>query len=302
MNTGVAASSPDSELNPLCILTALSVTDAVAVERIHGGMDTAVWRVERAGGVAALRVFRPEQAETAGREVVAIRAAASHGLPVPAVQAEGTWRDRPALLLDWREGRTLVPEVMARPELAEASAQAFGRMQARIHATPAPEKWRHHADEWLTWAGPAEVALQDRLRALDLRRDALLHFDYHPNNVLFADGRVTGVLDWANAAAGDPRADLARTFVLLRFAPSVPELPPAIAALREVLIDLWRTSYERERGPLGDVTPFYAWAGAMTVRDLAAKIGRPGITLQAGDLDPLRRQVEAWKRGLGFPS
>jgi aminoglycoside phosphotransferase (APT) family kinase protein len=290
----------EPKLDPAAILTALGVTDVSVIERVHGGMDTDVWRVERAEGVAAMRVFRPEQRDTARREVAAMRAAAKHGLPVPAVQAHETWHDRSVLLLDWCEGRTLLPEVMARPELTDASARAFGLMQARIHATPAPTELRRHDDEWLAWAGPDEAALHDRLRALDLRGDALLHFDYHPNNVLFADGRVTGVLDWANATAGDPRADVARTYVLLRFAPSVPDLPPEIAVRRDRLTDLWRAGYERERGPLGDLTPFYAWAGAMTVRDLAAKIGRPGITLQTSDLDPLRRQVEAWKRGLGL--
>src|SRR5438132_39917 len=41
---------------------------------------------------------------------------------------------------------------------------------------------------------------------------ALLHLDYHLLNVMTDRSRVTGVLDWTNARAGDPRADLARTF------------------------------------------------------------------------------------------
>lgn len=40
----------------------------------------------------------------------------------------------------------------------------------------------------------------------------MLHLDLHPLNVLLGEeGAVTGVLDWANTAAGDPVLDRART-------------------------------------------------------------------------------------------
>jgi aminoglycoside phosphotransferase (APT) family kinase protein len=37
----------------------------------------------------------------------------------------------------------------------------------------------------------------------------LLHGDYWPGNVLWHDGRIVGVIDWEDAATGDPLADLA---------------------------------------------------------------------------------------------
>lgn len=39
----------------------------------------------------------------------------------------------------------------------------------------------------------------------------LLHGDFWPGNVLWRDGRLVGVIDWEDAALGDPLADLANT-------------------------------------------------------------------------------------------
>lgn len=39
----------------------------------------------------------------------------------------------------------------------------------------------------------------------------LLHGDYWPGNVLWRDGRLVGVIDWEDAALGDPLADLANS-------------------------------------------------------------------------------------------
>jgi hypothetical protein len=44
-------------------------------------------------------VFRPEQLAQCRNELTAMQIAAAGGIPVPRVQAQGTWHDRPALLL-----------------------------------------------------------------------------------------------------------------------------------------------------------------------------------------------------------
>jgi aminoglycoside phosphotransferase (APT) family kinase protein len=35
-----------------------------------------------------------------------------------------------------------------------------------------------------------------------------IHRDFHPGNVLWRDGEVTGVVDWVNASIGSPWADV----------------------------------------------------------------------------------------------
>jgi hypothetical protein len=40
-------------------------------------------------------------------------------------------------------------------------------------------------------------------------RRCFIHRDYHPTNVLWQDGRVSGVVDWVNACRGAPNFDIA---------------------------------------------------------------------------------------------
>ncbi len=66
---------------------------------------------------------------------------------------------------------------------------------------------------------PGLAAALERLRRRAAEfKDAppsFLHLDYHPQNVLVSGFRVTGVIDWANAAVGDRHFDVATTAVIL---------------------------------------------------------------------------------------
>jgi aminoglycoside phosphotransferase (APT) family kinase protein len=46
----------------------------------------------------------------------------------------------------------------------------------------------------------------------------LLHGDFWPGNVLWEDGRLVAVLDWEDAAIGDPLADVANARLELLWA------------------------------------------------------------------------------------
>ncbi|MDQ2715424.1 MAG: aminoglycoside phosphotransferase family protein, partial [Chloroflexota bacterium] len=180
------------------------------------------------------------------------------------------WRDHPVLLLSWLPGRPVADELRARPWRAWSLGVLFGRMHAAIHAISAPAILLEHPDAWIDWKVPAEPALHQRLRSIEHRADLLLHLDYRPFNVV-TDGRsITGVLDWTNARAGDPRADAARTFSILRIdyvgRPNILE-----RAVRRIFEQGWRTGYQQKRGPLRNMSLFYAWAGTVMESDLAGK-------------------------------
>jgi aminoglycoside phosphotransferase (APT) family kinase protein len=167
-------------------------------------------------------------------------------------------------------------------------------MQAAIHALHAPSILLQQPDEWIAWPGPGDAVLQECLRTTDHRTDALLHLDYHPLNVL-TDGRtITGVLDWTNALAGDVRADVARTVSILRI-DFVDDGTPRLLlerAVRRVFEQGWRAGYEQQGTPLGDLSLFYAWAGAVMERDLAYK-------REARDLTRIHRWTMSWKERVG---
>lgn len=157
-------------------------------------------------------------------EVLAMSAAAAR-VPVPRVlgQIEG------AVLLELLPGRPA-------GEVASAAAgRACGALHERLAGLAAP-------------AGLREIGGPPR---------DLLHLDLHPYNVLVDDaGEVTGVIDWTNAAAGDPRLDAARTWSILTLDPAAPGGP---------LTDAWLDA-------LPDISPAArAWACRFMLDDLAGR-------------------------------
>jgi aminoglycoside phosphotransferase (APT) family kinase protein len=282
------------DLDPHAILAALGVMGAAEATPVAGGADTAIWRVAYGQQLYALRVFRAEQAASYQREIAAMRAAHNGGLLIPAIHAAGSWHDRPALLLSWCAGEPLLHALQRHPERLWSLGTQFGRMQAAIHAiapAPAPEL---PPDDWIAWAGADESALQTRLRAVAAGAMQLLHLDYHPLNVMTDGRQMTAVLDWANARVGDPRADVARSYSILAIDPNWPR-QPHIAIFRQILARAWRRGYQQAAGPLGDMALFYAWAGAVMLRDLAPRAARSGL-----QLDRVRRWMNGWKRRAGI--
>ncbi len=277
---------PDNALDPLAILAALDFAGAARVEFAHGGSDTAIWRVERAGDVFALRVFRQGEEAACERERVVMQAASAAGAPVPAVHTAGSWRGRPALLLTWAPGWPVADELRRRPWRAWRMGVIFGQMQAKIHAIAAPDLLAGRPNAWIDWMGADEPALAQRLRDSYGRRAALLHLDYHPLNVVTDGERITGVLDWRNAEAGEPRADAARTLGILQVGfPG--RSSPRVRFVKWVFQQGWRVGYQRQAGPLREMAPLFAWAGAVMLRDLASK-------RSPADLARIRRWTEQW--------
>lgn len=88
--------------------------------------------------------------------------------------------------------------------------------EAVAHGLPGPEVtrgWRdtafdRFADDVLPRLPDPDLLASrlERLRAAPAT--ALVHGDLRPEHVLTADGRITGVIDWSDARAGDPAKDL----------------------------------------------------------------------------------------------
>jgi aminoglycoside phosphotransferase (APT) family kinase protein len=111
-----------------------------------------------------------------------------------------------ALVLDFVDGTTDLPEDPTR---------AMAAALAQIHATPLdglpalPER-NDPIPELLEWLG----STSGLARALEMRGPfcgpaRLLHWDYWPGNLLWRDALLVAVLDWEDAAIGDPLSDLA---------------------------------------------------------------------------------------------
>jgi aminoglycoside phosphotransferase (APT) family kinase protein len=68
----------------------------------------------------------------------------------------------------------------------------------------APEYMRSHPGDADLWA-----ALRDRYPSLQSVPATLVHIDYWSGNILWQDGEISAVLDWEEAACGDPVIDVA---------------------------------------------------------------------------------------------
>lgn len=296
----MASNSPFEHVDPKEALAGLGYKEPAEVERVLGGWDTAIWRFATEDGSRhVLRVYRSADARPASiRERVALEAAAADGLPVPAVEAFGEWRERPAVVLTWRPGEPLLRCIQRKPWTVWRLSRELGRLQARVQRVPVPDALREGApDYWLARRGGGAGMDTSGLEQAGVGSDAFVHMDLHPMNVL-SDGRtITGIVDWTNAAAGDVRADLAWTTTLLRVAPMPPSrLNILLRTGRWLFYRGWRRGYESVAGPIPDLAPFLAWAGAVLLNEALPRVDEPQVWATEKDMEAVRRWVARWER------
>ena len=201
----------------------------VAVARLLGGITADMDRltVDAPTGRRDVVLRRwPSQEWTQGlvtREAAALQVISGH--PVPA----------PELLAMDEDGAetgvrcTLTSALPGEPDLTPADMKSWlGQLaitQAAIHAVPdrPPTQW----DGWSSGGAPSVDRYGVRSRRLDWLTDrglrdaareaasgplgdekVFVHGDYQHFNVLWSDGRLTGVVDWPNAATGNRGSDV----------------------------------------------------------------------------------------------
>jgi Ser/Thr protein kinase RdoA (MazF antagonist) len=224
--------------------------------RVVGRRGKAVWRIDCPDRSFAVRVFRPGEGDSARHEQAMMSVAREAGLPVAAVRGTSTSAGRPVLLLDWSPGRSFHDELYAKPWAAGRLGEIFGQQQAALHSASASAA---EAPNWIDFFGTVEPAL--RLRLEQARRGCgLIHLDYHPANVLLHRGAVSGIIDWTNSRFGDPRADLAWSWVILTRAFRSGWRRPIRHLAAGTFIRGWRRGYVRLAGRPTDMPIFFAWA------------------------------------------
>jgi aminoglycoside phosphotransferase (APT) family kinase protein len=115
----------------------------------------------------------------------------TQGYPVPEVVEVSD--DGCDLVMERIGGPTMVDMCEARPWRIGQLGSELAELHQRLHDIPAPE-----------WLNDAPCGVGDRL----------LHMDLHPLNVLVAPkGPV--VIDWTNAARGEPSIDVALAWALI---------------------------------------------------------------------------------------
>ena len=286
------------QVNPRQVLAELGYDLRAEPMAVTGGWDTLLWRFETLDGAShTLRIhYLPRREEMAFRERIALEACAVARIPAPRVEHIATFGELPLLVLSWCPGEPLLSLLERHPWDVWRMARAFGRTQARIHAVPAPEEFAAGApDDWVRRAAGEYAPIAEYVAARRPSAARLVHLDYHPLNVIARGTRVTGVIDWTYAAAGDPRADLARTAFTVLAAPLPPgRLSGVMNLLRKLMLRGWRRGYEELAGPMPDYRPFMAWAGASLLGEIELVVDKPQVWGTAADVERLREMTRAW--------
>lgn len=159
------------------------------------------------------------------REAAALAAVRGHGVPAPELLA----MDEDGAATGVR--CTLTSALAGQPDLKPADLLGWlGQLattQVAIHAvpmhpqtqwgedcgdavrTPSPDRYglRDRALEWLVDVGLREAAREAASGPL-ADEGALVHGDYQHFNILWCDGRLTGVVDWPNGGTGNRGSDV----------------------------------------------------------------------------------------------
>lgn len=230
----------------------------VGVVRLDGASSVALHRVDLADGTSLAlrryvwRAYVESEPDAPAREVDAIRFARQNGLPAPELVAyDVTGQDIgdgvPLVLMSLLPGEPVaVPDL---DRLAEAAAAVHAVEAAGFGHAYFP--W--YEDEMVT---PPPLTARPGLweRAIELWRNALpddrptfIHRDFHPGNLLWFHGQLTGIVDWAAACRGPIGCDIAHCRANLRDLAS-PEVADRFVRLYSAL-----TGFELD--------PFWVMAG-----------------------------------------
>ena len=176
----------------------------------------------RPGG-RVLKLFRPDcRGESIDREILNSQTVYAAGVRAPAILEQIEVDGRRGLLFEQLEGPTLLEQMLrALPDQWAEYARLLGDLHVELHGHRLPQlpSQRARLLDRLERGGLPDDVRDAARRRLDQLPDgdALCHGDFHPINVLIAPtGPV--VLDWMDATAGQPIADVARTLLLIRHA------------------------------------------------------------------------------------
>lgn len=236
------------------------------------------------------------------RQAPLLRALHADGVPVPPVPwaaEDNPWFDTPFIVMDRLPGDVFF---VWDPPAAFARTRAVAEPLWRLTAAALPGvhrfDWARHLADWeqpeplteqitrweriyaqapeASWATAAAATARALLDSLPTGQPTgLFHGDYQPGNVLFHEGRLTGIIDWEISGIGAQLLDIGWLMMAADRAnwhsEWMPLYPPAPATLRAI--------YEEGMGRHYDDIPWYqALAGYRlgSIACLNVKLHRKG--------------------------
>lgn len=259
----MAVFTPVSDADADALLRGYDIGALKGLEAIAEGVENTNYRLETTAGRFVLTLFEGRTDEASLPFCLGLTDhLAQRGFPAPRPIEDraGGWLNRvagrPAAVIEWKTGAWLRTP-------SEADQASAGAVLARLHqaasayrgrrANPVgPATWRRLADRCAAGASGVDRQLLDTVEAAlsrlgdpftdDLPRGPI-HADYFPDNILFDEGRVSGVIDFYFGCFDAYAYDLAIALSAWGFDAEGRALPAAL--------DAFQRGYEAVR-PLSD--------------------------------------------------
>ena len=227
-----------------------SVSIAGGLKRLQGGLDTDTFAfdVENAPagipGELVLRLYRsPGESGRVIVESTIQNAAHAAGHPVPEVPVDSAGHlltGRPFIVMARLQG-TALGNLLQDRTVIEKLPGLMANLQIGLHRVDSADLRKRLVESGVDIGRMSPTAMLDRVTALaeasgaaDLAgindwlvdrwptqpaNPTMCHGDFHPNNILVADGEVTGLIDWGNVMFTHPEYDVAITHMIMSIGP-----------------------------------------------------------------------------------
>ena len=158
----------------------------------------------------------------AGREMPVIQMASGAGLPVPAVEGLVEVKGRRGIVLERIAGPSMVDVIENQPWKIIRLAHILADLHVKVHSTKTatlPSQREDIGRRVNNDAGMAPDVKDALLGILQKLPDgnSICHSDFHPGNIIMSP-RGPVIIDWVDAKRGNPLADVARTWLLVKMA------------------------------------------------------------------------------------
>ncbi|NND74802.1 MAG: aminoglycoside phosphotransferase family protein [Ilumatobacter sp.] len=241
------------------------------------------------GADAVVKVPRPG-VPVHWTDVEAELASAAHdlGLPTPMVLDVIDVAGRRSIVFERVEGPSMAEELVASPQRCDEMARSMAAVQTDFHRAIAPDSMPTVADRVSEKiAGADELGVDERASASELLGGldggtSICHGDVHPGNILVgAQGLM--VIDWFDAAAGPPIADIVRSSLLLRLAGRPPAVPSYLVDVPAATLERFHATYLQQMLPvlLDDPGVTLTWEVVRSVARLSEKLDAGAADLVA---------------------
>ncbi|MBN8595442.1 MAG: phosphotransferase [Anaerolineae bacterium] len=195
------------------------------------------------------------------------------GIPSPEVIELVQLEERYGIVYSYVPGVALKTWLLTVPQRLDTAARWLSRLHAQIHNHTADNTLPSHRGRTRDRImAVSELSISDRERLMHILNALpdgyqVCHGDFHPDNVL-VEGSHAIIIDWSDASAGPPEADVTRTLLLVEGA----DVP---LKLRDAFNRAYIDEYQRQRAL--EVKLILRWYPILAAARLAENLERlPG--------------------------